>query len=82
MRTATGLDTHDAFRRKSFRARENELVLFGVNVVRNHVNVIGIAKPVVPGQPREQIAVGILFICRRELLSLMTVGPRETPRRL
>src|SRR5215469_1554584 len=40
VRATTSLDTHDAFCRKSFRSRENELVLFRVNIVRYDVDVV------------------------------------------
>src|SRR5262249_46845800 len=44
MRTAARLDAHDAFGRQRFRARENELVFFRVDVVGDHINVVSVAE--------------------------------------
>src|SRR4029077_15016628 len=49
MRTAACLDPHNAFRRQSLRACENELVFLRVNIVGNHVNVVVVPKPLAQG---------------------------------
>jgi hypothetical protein len=45
VRTAPGLYSHDAVCGKSFRARENELVFFRIDVIGDDVDVVVIAKP-------------------------------------
>src|SRR4029077_15945221 len=40
VRAATRLDPHDALGGQCLRAHENELILLGVNIVRDHVDVV------------------------------------------
>src|ERR1700757_2019598 len=44
VRTTSGFYSHNAFRRQCFRSCENELVLFRINVIGNHVNVVRLAE--------------------------------------
>jgi hypothetical protein len=45
VRTTAGLNAHDALGWKSFRARQDELVFFRIDVIRDHVDLVVVAKP-------------------------------------
>src|SRR6201984_1710922 len=44
VRTTSGFYSHNSLRRQCFRSCENKLVLFRINVIGNHVNVVRVAK--------------------------------------
>ena len=45
MRTAAGLDAHNALRRQRLGAHENELIFLRVNVVRDYIDVVAVPQP-------------------------------------
>src|SRR6516165_11124749 len=49
MRAPTCLNAHNTLRRQRLRARKNELVLLGVNVVGDHVDVVDVPEPLAQG---------------------------------
>src|SRR4029077_6230411 len=49
VRTTSGLNTHDALRGKSFGARQDELVFLCIDVIRDYVDVVLVAKPLAEG---------------------------------
>src|SRR2546422_7776078 len=56
MGTTACLDTHNALPRQRFRSCENELVFLRVNIIGNHVNVVGLPEPLTQSLNKRRFA--------------------------
>src|SRR5580658_10136990 len=56
VRATSGLDAHDALRWKSFGARQDELVFLRIDVIRDYVDVVLMAKPLAEGFDKSGLA--------------------------
>jgi hypothetical protein len=56
VRATSGLYAHDALRWKSFGARQDELVFLRIDVIRDYVDVVLMAKPLAEGFDKSGLA--------------------------